>query len=399
MANNYQIARGQVLLVDLDLPSIFNLLTDPLAPGSPRVELRDEDGGLIQAAVANPGYPPTRYEANLTIPSAILVDGDFAELTVVWKIETTTKKSFQINQNVQVIEPENIREVQKSVLVLANQSTIGVLVERNLEPGDTAFLTVYVNNGPWSSTGGTLENVAATSIVPRGESTLLTFDIGTYLLQSKLTAYDALVTGTHNGLSFADYNRLYYFTPAIMGAMNDLEMMLKKSRAMNVIQALNYTQADLANYLNRGLEWFNGLPPILTSFNGRNMQGFIRNGWVILSTYYALFAQHLAENDLQFDMSGQTVTLRVDRTGGIDAALGRLEAEIDRTIKPMKTLLGKGGVTGGDGSIGDVDGGGQAGGLGLGGAMGTVWTGNHSMLNLGMNQGRWPFNLNLPMIR
>lgn len=395
MANNYQISQGQVLLVDLDLPSIFNMLTDPLSPSFPRVELRDEDGGLIQAAIATPGFPPTRYEANLTIPAEIVVDGDFAELTVVWLMQTTTGKSFQVNQNVQVVAPENIRELQRSILMLDNQTQVGILVDRDLEPTDTATLTVYVNNSAWSAApGGAAQNIPMVSAVARGESTLVTFDLSSYKLVPRLTAYDAIVSGTHRGIPFATYASLYYYTPAMFGAMNDLELTLKKSRVMNVIQALNYTQADLANYLARGLYWFNGLPPILTSFTGTNMQGFLRNAWVLLSTYYALFAQHLAENDLQFDMSGQTVTLRVDRTGGIDAALGRIESEIDRTIRPMKTLLGKGGVTGGDGSIGD-----PGGHLGLGDAMGGVWTGNHSMLNLGMNQGRWPFNLNLPMVR
>lgn len=396
MSNNYQIARGQVLLADLDLPSIFNLLTDPLAPGFPRVELRDEDGGLIQAVIASPGFPPTRYEANLTIPSGIEVVGDYAELTVVWLMQTTTGKSFQVNQNVQVVVPENVREIQQSVLLLDNQTAVSILVEHNLAPGDTASLTIYVNNSPWTTNGApTAQNIASSSIVARGESTSITFDLTPFKLPARLTPYDCIVSGTSHGLPFATYTSLYYFTPSIMGAMNDLEMTLKKSRAQNVIQSLNYTQADLAGYLNRGLFWFNGLPPILTSFSGLNMQGFLRNAWVLLSTYYGLFAQHLAENDLQFDMSGQTVTLRVDRTGGIDSALGRIESEIDRTIRPMKTLLGKGGVTGGDGSIGDPGGGN----LGLGGAMGSVWTGNHSMLNLGMNHGRWPFNLGLPLVR
>ena len=82
------------------------------------------------------------------------------------------------------------------------------------------------------------------------------------------------------------------------------------------------------------------------------MQGPLLNSWLICSCYYALGAQLQAEGALAFDFGGQTVSLNVDRTPAIESALGRIENEVENTVKPFKKLLGRTGILSGDGSAG-----------------------------------------------
>lgn len=153
---------------------------------------------------------------------------------------------------------------------------------------------------------------------------------------------------THKTFTF----KVWAVTPSVLSAASQLEDFINKARATNVIPELAYTQADLIQYLHRGLGMFNGFGPQLTSFTGMNMKGMILDGWLQCSQYYALASQLQAEGQMAFDFSGQAVSLNVDRTPSIESALGRVESMLQSQIKPMKQLLAKNGVTGGDGSAG-----------------------------------------------
>lgn len=141
-------------------------------------------------------------------------------------------------------------------------------------------------------------------------------------------------------------------TPTILSAAAMLEDQINKARAANSIPELEWTQADLLQFLYRGLSMFNAYPPHITAFTGTNMKGVLLDAWLLCSAYYALDAQLQAEGQMAFDFSGQTTQLNVDRTPAIESAIGRLESAIQDRLKPLKVLLAQNGATGGDGSVG-----------------------------------------------
>ena len=136
-----------------------------------------------------------------------------------------------------------------------------------------------------------------------------------------------------------------------MLTMSQLEDYLNKSRIENIIPELRYTTGDLVGYMERGLNIFNMIAHP-TYFNGLNMQGVMLDAHLLCSSYYALSAQLLAEGSLAFDFSGQGVSLNVDRTPQLEAALGRMEGLLDSRITPLKKELYKNGFLSGDGSFG-----------------------------------------------
>jgi hypothetical protein len=165
---------------------------------------------------------------------------------------------------------------------------------------------------------------------------------------------------------------IWVITPSIAQAITELRSSIQKSRLQYVIKALDYSDADLLYYLQQGLSMFNAFPPTITSFNGLNMQGAIRTNWIYASQIYALMAQFMAENDMNFELSGQQVSLTIDRKSGIESQLGRLQEQLTTVLRPFKQLLVKSGVIGGDGSSTGVSG---------GRSQGTLTVGNHALLN------------------
>jgi hypothetical protein len=135
--------------------------------------------------------------------------------------------------------------------------------------------------------------------------------------------------------------------------MQALEMAINKANQIETIKGLQYREVDLLQGLTRGLDYFNNVPPSLTSFTGECMTGGIREAWLVCSSIRSLRAQLQAEGLFNFDFSGQNISLNVDRTQAIDTACSHYESLIDTMVRPMKLLLAKKGIIAGDGSLGD----------------------------------------------
>jgi hypothetical protein len=167
-------------------------------------------------------------------------------------------------------------------------------------------------------------------------------------------------------------------TPQILLACNELEAYVNKARIDNIIPALDYAQGDLIRHLYHGLQRFNAMPPQLTNFNGRNMQGIIFESWLLCSIQHLLIAQLQAEGAHSFDFGGQDVSLNMDRTQAIESTLGRIEQMVSENVPQTKKLLAKAGVSSGDGSQGSkfMDGRNSIGALSLINAP-TTRVGNH----------------------
>ena len=105
-------------------------------------------------------------------------------------------------------------------------------------------------------------------------------------------------------------------------------------------------------YLARGLNRFNTYGTVYTNFNGLQMMGTLQYWHTVCAMYEALQAQLKGEGDMNFNFSGQQVTLDVDRTQALEGMLSRIEGQIGNELGNVKKLLAVYGVTGGDGSQG-----------------------------------------------
>lgn len=349
----------------------------------PRVRLYDTDKSVIAEVTATVDpQEPGAWRADIPIPKMGL--GDTVDLRCVWLLKSDDGESYKATHVLQV-SPQSEERTGDIVVLVPRDMFITVVLPFAFKPGkpkqeadkakgipavpgtlgDMLSFSLYRNNVPVFEN---LEyNHQAVQIEKYSNKTLVRLPNAAGL--AKLEPLIMIVEHTKaDAFTSTQYTfKTWVITPQVLTAASSLEAYINKARVSNVIPELDYTQADLIEYLSRGLNLFNSFPPQITAFTGTNMQGPIFDGWLQCSAYYALAAQLQAEGALAFDFSGQSVSLNVDRTPSIEAALGRVESALNDHVKPAKKLLARYGVISGDGSQGGkfMDGSSQIGALSL----------------------------------
>jgi hypothetical protein len=342
-----EMAHSAVVGTSLELQEFFyDDYGDPIeVDGSVAPVVRLVDPATREVLVttsALEGDDEAEWNANIPVPELDI--SEKIELRLIWVIETTDGR-FR-HSDVLYVEP-NDEERESDIVVLEQnpKAAFKIPVVLNI-PQDDASYTMYEGN---TSLGTVPLTDVSVTVTTRTDHTLVagTFNTG----GASLTPYFMQFEYQLNGQvvpTFLTYS-VWVVNPSILDACRSIEEFLNKARIQNVIPELDYAQTDLLEYLSRGLNLFNAVQQ-MTSFTGLNMIGVIRECWIICSTYYALSAQLQAEGAMAFDFSGQTVSLNIDRTPALEGALGRIEQQIESTVKPAKKQMLKAGVKGGDGN-------------------------------------------------
>lgn len=365
---------------------------DPLLPSEstsgPTVTIFDRNGeDVIMRAIAAPTTNPGEWEISASVPYMDLVDE--IDLKVVWLLFDEELNSHRVEEKLTVIPQNQNRISDIVVLKRPNDTKISFVLPITLRTGnpdyddDTLILDIALNN---VTVVEGLDLINDPSVTLKKTKTQVsvsipaTFDTNTM----RLEPISLIVTHTDGRRAIPKLltHNLWVITPQVAIATDMVSQFIDKAKLENVIPALEYTTGDIVHYLYRGLQTFNSFPPHVSSFTGMNMQGVLLDCWVICSCKAALSSQLLAEGAHAFDFAGQTVNLNVDRTASIEAAIGRLDSEIENQVKPYKKLLAKAGVNGGDGSVGS-----KAPTVGLNfGAVGII---NSPTSKLGRGPGAW----------
>ena len=314
------------------------------AAGYPQVRLFDVSKSLLSRTLAVPSTTPGSWTANVSIPALGVTSR--TELRLVWLFRTTDGEKLKVTDAI-ITEPKT--EYRASdVIAMFGDTTYSLVLPTHFSALDEGTYQVYLNNEPVMTTPGDLQGANQITRTMDKTTFLLPMVFPAASLQSALLKVDVTPLG---GTLRSFMYKMWAVTPQILLAANFLEDFLNKSRIENTIPELQYTQGDLISYLERGLYLFNNAGHS-SSWNGLNMQGVLLDAWLTCSCYYALGAQLLAEGSLAFDFSGQGISLNVDRTPQLDAALGRIESSISDKVIPLKKQLAIQGLRSGDGSIG-----------------------------------------------
>lgn len=372
---------GNVLVVE---ETFFSALDEPLYPLSddmgPVVSLIDpEDKSVLAQVVATPGEIPGSWTADVAVPNMGLVDDK--RLLLSWRYES--EEGIMQSRQELIVEPLTENRVTDIVCLFGDDETFEMTLPFHFDTrGDKMKFQLALNNQIIASDIDSGDS-GVKMVVNRAKTCV--FQIPVWVAVRRLEPISLIVQHTSNTRKTTKMftYKLWVVTPQILIAASMVEDHINKARAMNVIPELEYTQAEIINYLYRGLALFNTIGPRVTGFNGTNMQGTILNGWVICASYYALGAQLQAEGQLAFDFTGQVVNLNMDRTPSIESALGKLETEIQGPVTNLKNKLSKAGINDGDGSQGAnaIDGARSLGKLGITNSPTTKWAtvGNRSI--------------------
>lgn len=353
----------------------------------PAVRIYDNEHNVLGTYTAVPETrgDPGDWSVDVTIPNIGLTEKQ--KFTALWRFVCSDGTVYKSRQ-VFFVEPDEEQRDTDIVVIVGRDTRMQVTIPMSYKPavpkmeadvargipaapgipGDSIRVSLFRNNQALYGEGLYAEDPnSGVSVETHLESTVLT--IPATVGRAKLEPLLLLVEVSKPGMMLPQSltYKVWPITPQVLVAASQLEDFINKARIKNVIPELDYTQADLIQYLHRGLSLFNSYQPHTTSFDGTNMQGIILDAWLQCSAYYALSAQLQAEGMMAFDFSGQTVSLNIDRTPAIESALGRVESALDSSVKPLKTLLAKAGVLSGDGSAGGqyIDGSRSMGTLGL----------------------------------
>lgn len=373
---------GSVVVVE---EGFFDDLQQPLFPAdndiAPIVSLIDpaDDNAVLAQVVATVGERPGYWTADLAVPNMGLTDDKYLHIT--WRYNSDNGL-VQARQEL-IVEPLTENRSTDVVCLFGENETFELTLPFMYDMrGDKLKFQLALNN-QMIADDILADDAGVTMLVNRSNSCV--FRVPLWVATRRLEPISLIashISAKRKTTKMFTY-KLWVVTPQILIAASLVEDHINKARAQNVIAELEYTQADLIGYLYRGLALFNMVGPRVTGFNGTNMQGTILDGWITCSCYYALGAQLQAEGQMAFDFTGQVVNLNMDRTPAIEAALGRIESQIQGPVTNLKNKLSKAGINEGDGSQGAkaIDGARSLGKLGITNSPTTKWAtiGNRSI--------------------
>lgn len=312
----YNIEAGQTQEISYDFGQIVPL------PGYPTVTVLDSNN-VVGTYYAQYCAETLLWTATISVPNV------GADTKLIWIARwTVTDGTLLQEKDIPLFVNPNATTVTGDLVILP-QDPLAFNVPQ-VVPGQT--ISVFRNND-------LVQNLVPTVTLLYDGSASLSCS---HSLSASMAPY--LVMYAQNMFN------LWVASPRMYAASIQVENFINKARTQQVIPQLAYSQADLFYYLERGLNLFNMFPPQVFNYTGVNMQGPLFEAHTICAQYYALAAQLQAEGSLQFDFSGQAITLNVDRTSSIESALGRVESLLNDKIPVLKRMLAKYGNNGGDGS-------------------------------------------------
>lgn len=327
------------------------LLPDEDSAG-PILTVYDLDDAIIYQSITSPTTVPGEWQATVAIPYMDLVDE--ISIQAVWELYDS-EGSIRTHRNVLIVQPSTDNRTSDVVCKVSpnKANKITFVVPIRFTTGDQLTVDLAINNVLLIEDLDILNPAnARTQITAKQVVVEMTVPVDPNLMRLEPYSLTVTHTDTRRMMPKMLTMNVWLITPQITVAMGLMENFIDKAKLQNIIPALEYTAGDLVQFLFRGLNMFNQLPPHATDFRGTNMQGQLLEAWVVCSSHAALSAQLLAEGAHAFDFAGQTVNLNVDRTPSIEAALGRLDQQIENYVKPYKTHLTRSGISSGDGSVG-----------------------------------------------
>lgn len=327
--------------------------TTPLIPKNPlfypSYEIADLNGVVIQSGVLQQDGGPGEYSATWTVPTDAVLSNPNQRYEFRTFIITNLNEQAELTHQFEVVDTQvtATEDRSQSILVLAGcelelmiRSTTRIdldnygSLELQLVSGNTATNN-FLHIGPGGVTKVTLANGQIQEIA-NGDSFLYTYTIPEGLLQNNCQ-YIALWTMRQDATAAKEVQ--FQLVRAVSGQILNMTIQLRQlidkfQKQRGRVQA--YEDSDLVEYLDRGVDIINTIHP-LTNWNLMMITYTPFTSFIMIAAaWYGLNAQYLAEVDLAFAFSGQTVTLDYDHGPMLADAISRFKDFLDENVIPAK---------------------------------------------------------------
>lgn len=317
----------------------------PITTTEPSIGVYDPDGTLVAAGVAT-RVDVGVYQYLYTCPiNAIISDGWYIQFGATIDGEYHLWREYfrvvdKSADSPKYADPNQLSSLKTDEYVLALKGrTERVYLEIKIGPDPVSPLS-----DPTLTVYDLSEKVVATPTVSGVPGSIGVYyaDIpGTLLAQSD--SYYMLVWNYQ--LSVGAPNRtvmqMLWVAPLVLFRMiPDLRMLMDKAqKPTDKLQG--YSDQEMARYLKQGLNTFNMRPPV-TYFSLSSLPP-IAEPWVLtVSMLYGLQAQMLQEIDQEFEVSGQTITIRWDHFQNLNSFAQQVAQQWQEQGEKVKIALALG---------------------------------------------------------
>ncbi len=312
----------------------------------PSFQIIDINGQIVGAGLATQDGDPGNYRVEFFVPKDALISNDDRR----WRIEWLFIDEDQ--RQIEKVTEFDIRDVDVTQSEIRDQKLMAMcgkpfrayirLLKRpwalSLDVAEASNDSIKVVTGAVLPTTGTPS--PETPIIQEssdGETFVYHYTIPEGVLGVK--TYRATWTIEPSVASSPEYafQIIEVPNPVVLQYFPSLRMVIDKyQKKRQIIQA--YQDSDIHEYLVQGLNFLNGWHPY-TQFSFTTIPPPLVPYWLLAAQVWGLNAQFLLETDLQFNFSGQTVTLDYDHTGNLDTAIQRALEMLEKQLTAAKTAV------------------------------------------------------------
>jgi hypothetical protein len=320
----------------------------PFVPTSPATYvIYDFNNNFVISGIAEQnGTFPEQWSASITLPASSIFSPN-QKYYIKWSITGATStivsnEYFNVESEEYIGDDQQWQEVDHAVLEygtvndslhVPNFKTVTSYTVRIIDDCNNVIFPLLSVTNP-------------TPTLVSGEY-IYSFSSGNLpLLEASYKPYLIEWTYVVDGVTQTKYHFVYVVNYSILILMQRLREFIDKAKFNHPNPSLRYNDVDLISYLLQGVQIFNATKPYFTNFYlshfPRQFEWFLIN----CAAYVALSAQYLAETESSFELSGQSVSLTVDRSAGIESALSRIISILETQLPTAKRLAGLSAVTG-----------------------------------------------------
>lgn len=335
----------------------------PLDPSYPQYTIYDPSGTAIQTGVgiqASPGNFKLDFlvpkDAPLSYfqqaPQRFGDEGQGEPLTandaryrIEWQL--LTAENFQVT----FVEEFDVRDIavtqsqsrELKYLTMAG-APLRILFRTTVLPYSATVKLLVRGNDACPAADGSFDssqipaNQGEIKYARDGDSYVLYLDVKKDITQPN-TAYIALweLMETQFAVPRHEYQVVVAIQPSLLPMMTSLRMLIDKfQKRLGRLQA--YEDSDLLEYISQGVRLVNSSHPV-TAFPISAMPDELMSLVLLAAGWWGLKAQSILETDLDFNFSGQSVTLTVSRASALDSSAASMMEMFNSQIVPVKTAL------------------------------------------------------------
>jgi hypothetical protein len=314
--------------------------TSPIVPinamSYPSYTIYDPDNQPIQSGVAQPEGGPGLYKIMFSVPTDATLSNDVKRWRVEWTMVSTDNRQMEFVESFDVhdivVSASESREIKKIALALKDND---VTLRLGYTPAEVYF-NLYLNNdmnqqlASGSLTGGSVR------VVEDGDSRVFVYRVpGEHMKPGSTLGVVWSITPRIGETEQHVHQSISAVTPLILEQVASLRMLIDKLQVrQGLVQA--YEDSDLVEYLRQGLALLNGAYTP-TSFQFGFVPPIFGVHHLLFSGWWALNGQYLLAGSLDFNFSGQSVTLDTDQKGPLADTMSRWTDFLNNTLPQLKT--------------------------------------------------------------